>query len=60
MKGSLEPHTREALGLGDNSFHGLAQFSHWEVICSEIIKTICFFSLRPKRKHGKKEMKLTC
>lgn len=61
VKGSLEPHTREALdGPGDNPFRGLAEFSHWEFICSEVTKTICFFSPRSKRKHhGKKEMTLT-
>lgn len=62
VKGSLEPHTRKALdGPRDNPFHGLVKFSLWEFVCSEIIKTICSFCLRSKRKHhGKKAMELTC
>lgn len=49
VKGGLELRIREAVvGPGDNPFHGLAEFSHWEFIFSEIIKAICFSFVRSK------------
>ena len=38
------------VGLGENPFHGLAKLSCWEIISSEIIKTLCFLCRRSKQK----------
>lgn len=49
VKGGLELRIREVVvGLGDNLFYGLVEFSYWEFIFLEIIKVICFFFVRLK------------